>query len=255
MTARSKMNKFDTYNVVITGANSGIGLESAKQFLNQGARVIGVDLRFRNIEELGEMFIPITCDVTKTDQVRDAIATIFEAVDKIDVLVTNAGKTFLDTIEKLNYKKVDSCYELHLKHHMVFIKELLPLLKKSEHANIICTGSIAGGIVSPEEITYGAMKEAVIHVVRTCTATLDTIRCNAVCPGVVRTHLMSSALYDILGESDRIMNLPMHRLGTPEEVAKLISFLASDLARGINGAVINIDGGFSLDQPQINVLQ
>ena len=108
--------------------------------------------------------------------------------------------------------------------------------------------------MSPEEISYGIMKEAIIHLVRTCTATFETIRCNAVCPGVVRTHLMSSAMFDILAESERIKKIPMHRLGTPDEVAKLIVFLASDYAKGINGAVINIDGGFSLDQPQIHTL-
>ena len=249
-----KEDAFSGYTVVITGANSGIGLEASKEFLRYGAKVIGIDLRFRNIEKLGSKFIPLVCDVTNVAQIRDVVTKISNTVDKIDVLITNAGKTFLDTIEKLNDKKLDTCYELHLKHHMIFIKELLPMMKLSNHANIICTGSIAGGIVSPEEISYGIMKEAIIHLVRTCTASFETIRCNAVCPGVVRTHLMSSAMFEILAESERIKNLPMHRLGSPDEVAKLILFLASDYANGINGAVINIDGGFSLDQPQIHIL-
>lgn len=249
-----KEDAFSGYTVVITGANSGIGLEASKEFLRYGAKVIGIDLRFRNIEKLGNKFIPFVCDVTNVAQIREVVTKISNTVDKIDVLITNAGKTFLDTIEKLNDKKLDTCYELHLKHHMIFIKELLPMMKLSDHANIICTGSIAGGIVSPEEISYGIMKEAIIHLVRTCTASFETIRCNAVCPGVVRTHLMSSAMFEILAESERIKNLPMHRLGSPDEVAKLILFLASDYANGINGAVINIDGGFSLDQPQIHIL-
>ena len=249
-----KEDVFNGYTVVITGANSGIGLEATKEFLRHGAQVIGIDLRFRSINELGDRFIPYVCDVTNTEQITEVTDEIKKTVDKIDVLLTNAGKTFLDTIEKFNNKKLDTCYELHLKHHMIFIRELVPMMKLSDHANIICTGSIAGGIVSPEEISYGIMKEAIIHLVRTCTATFETIRCNAVCPGVVRTHLMSSAMFDILAESERIRKIPMHRLGTPDEVAKLIVFLSSDYAKGINGAVINIDGGFSLDQPQIHTL-
>lgn len=247
-------NEFKGYNVVITGANSGIGLETTRIFLNQGAQVYGLDIRFRNIEELGEMFIPIACDVTSLEQINEAVLQIESNAKQIDILITNAGKTYLDTIEKLNYKKVDNCYNLHLKHHMIFIKELIPLLKASKHANIVCTGSIAGTLATPEEVSYGLMKEAIIHLVRTCTASLDGIRCNAVCPGVIRTHLMSTSMYDILAESDRIKNLPLHRLGTPEEVAKLITFLASDRAKSINGAIINIDGGYSLDQPQISIL-
>ena len=245
---------FEDYIVVITGANSGIGLEATKIFLNQGAQVFGLDLRFRNIDELGEKFTPIICNVTQSEQIKEAAAKIIESSNRIDVLITNAGKTYLDTIEKLNYKKVDDCYNLHLRHHMILIKELLPLLKASDHASIICTGSIAGALVTPEEITYGLMKEAINHLVRSCTASLDGIRCNAVCPGVIRTHLMSTSMYNILAESERIKNLPLHRLGSPEEVAKLITFLASENAKAINGAVISIDGGYSLDQPQINIL-
>lgn len=245
---------FKGYNIVITGANSGIGLESARIFLNQGARVFGLDLRFRDVEELGERFVPLICDVTDIIQIREAAAIIAEQTDCIDVLITNAGKTFLDTIERLNYKKVDSCYNLHLKHHLMLIKEILPLLKKSKYANIVCIGSIAGSLATPEEISYGMMKEATVHLVRSCAASFDSIRCNAVCPGVIRTHLMSSYMFDILEESERIKNLPMRRLGKPEEVAKLIAFLASEKAKGISGAVVTIDGGYSLDQPQINIL-
>lgn len=251
---KSDVTMFKDYDVVITGANSGIGLEASKRFLDRGARVFGLDLRFRDIDSLGDQFIPIRCDVTKPDQIKESVRKIEELADKIDVLITNAGKTYLDTINKLNYRKLDNCYELHLKHHLIFIKELIPLLKRSKHANIICTGSIAGSLVTPEEISYGMMKESIVHLVRSCAAFFENIRCNAVCPGVIRTHLMSSSMFDILEESERIKNLPMHRLGSPDEVAGLIVFLASEKAKGINGAIINIDGGYSLDQPQINIL-
>lgn len=246
---------FEEHIVMITGANSGFGLETAKNFLAAGATVVGIDRRFRGTEVLGKRFYQVQCDVTDPEQISNIVSYVDQNFGRLDVLFTNAGKAYMDTIESLSNKKMDQCYELHLKHHVTFIRAFLPLLKKSIYdPNIICNSSNAGLHVTPEEQSYGMMKSAVLHMVRSCASYFNGIRINAICPGIVRTRLLASSLFDMLEQSETIQSIPMHRIGKVEEVADTVLFLASEEARYINGAIITIDGGFLLGQSTADIL-
>lgn len=254
------------YKVLITGATSGIGLATVKEFLAQGATVVGVGRNFSKTEGLGENFIPYRCDVTDEEQVKAVAEFARKRFGKLDSLICNAGAGIVGNVETVEAADFERGFRLYLLSHAMFTKYCIPLLRKSDNPSITHTASVAAFMIG-DAIPYNVLKAALMNYTRQSAAGLlnnnpsDTfgrpkavtpleygdnpyIRVNAICPGLIRTNLMPDATWDALGTEAALNAIPSRRIGEDWEVAKLFAFLASAKAGFISGATITIDGGW-----------
>ena len=239
------------YQALITGATSGIGLATAKEFIAQGATVIGVGRDFAKVGDLGEKFIPFKCDVTDEAQIDACVAFAEKTFGKLDSLVLNAGHGVAAPVTEITSEILDYQYTLLLRANVLFVKKMVPLLRKSDDPSITMTASVAGFMID-NTFPYDIMKGAVIHFGRQCAADLKGIRTNTVCPGLIHTPLMPEEAWAALGTEEALKQIPSRRIGTPDEPAKLFAYLASRKARFISGASITIDGGWLTTHPRVD---
>jgi NAD(P)-dependent dehydrogenase (short-subunit alcohol dehydrogenase family) len=248
------VNRLENKRALITGATSGIGLETARQFLSEGARVAitgttgsGLDSARR---ELGDAVIAVASDAGAPTSQPKLAETIRQRVGGLDVLVINAGVADLRPIEQWDETSFDRSLAINFKGPFFLIQSLLPLL--ANPASIVLNASINAHIGMPNTSVYGASKAALLSLARTLSGELAGrgVRVNAISPGPVITPLHRK-----LGLSDEqaksfaeqlTAQMPAHRFGRPEEIAKTIVFLASDEASFIVGSDVIIDGGLSL---------
>lgn len=233
-------------NVLITGGNRGIGAACAYEFTKKCYRVIvNYNKSSKAAEKLhNEIGAEIICgDISKYDDVKNMIDQIHEKYGKIDVLVNNAGiaeqKLFTDITEE----DWDRMFDVNIKGMYLVTKEVLPdmiSMKKGKIINVSSMWGITGGSC---EVHYSASKAAVIGFTKALAKEVGPsgINVNCVAPGVIETEMNSH-----LSEEDYKAlcdETPMERIGKPEEVARLIRFLADENSDFITGQVISIDGG------------
>jgi NAD(P)-dependent dehydrogenase (short-subunit alcohol dehydrogenase family) len=233
------------YNVMITGATSGIGLSTAKEFLAQGATVIGMGRNLKKLPDMGDKFIPFQCDVEKIEEIEAAVAFADKTFNgKLDSLILNAGAALQGTVEEATYETMDRSNNILVRSNMIFVKLCAPLLRKSENPSVSITASMAVFIMGTE-FTYYVGKSAVANYCRQAAGALKGIRVNTICPGLIETPILPDEVWANAKAQYGHM-IPSQRVGNPEECAKLFTFLSSKRARYITGAIIPIDGGFSL---------
>lgn len=248
---------FKGYHVMVTGATSGIGLGIVKEFLAQGAKVIGIGRNFAKIENenLGENFIPCKCDVKDEAQIKAA----FELVDKhfdgrLDTLICNAGAGVAGSIETVTAEEFDHAAYLLLRSNMFFTKYAVPYLRKSENASICHTSSIGSYMISsPDSYLYSVFKIALSNYACQSAAALAPIRVNAICPGLIKSNIMPQEAWDMLSTPDAMTMLPSARIADVSEVAKLVGFLSSKKGSYISGDIIKIDGGWYTTYPKVSI--
>lgn len=246
------MKSFAGKNVLITGATSGIGEKTAKLFAKNGAKVILVGRNYKKgieieeeINNAGGVSFFIQCDISDENRVKDMIFAAVKKYKKIDILFNNAGiMPESAEIENISLKEWQKTFDINLSGLFLVTKYLKPYLLR-EKGVIINNASIAGlhSYVTGRSYAYSASKAAVIQFSRQIAKNYapDGIRVNCVAPGIIDTP--------ILGNRDRnlyAIRVPLGRLGTDEDVAKAVLFLASDDSFYITGAVLPIDGGVSL---------
>ncbi len=234
---------------LVTGAASGIGLEIARQFVEEGATVVGVDWNEENLqatdESLGDRFIARLCDVRKADQIRDLCKYIGDEFGRLDVLVNNAGTGILQDPEEIGEMEFLFNYDILLKGPVLLVKDLAPMLRKSANPSVINMASVAARINAAKHVLYATAKAALERYTQHLTRDLPGIRFNCILPGVIETPLLNN-----YGEENvpAILELvagrvPCGRAGKAEDIANCVLFLCSDKATYINGASIVIDGG------------
>lgn len=246
---------------VITGAGSGIGLGVAQLLSAYGAAVAMVDVSPKTEEKAQELrdagrqaaFFP--CDVTSEESVTNCVAAIIEKFGRIDILHNNAGVTVRKTIEDLSEKEWDFVLDVGLKGLFLMSKHVIPEMKKLGGGCIVNTGSGWGLKGGDQAAAYCAVKGGIVNVTRAMAIDhgKDNIRVNSINPGDTVTAMMISegrqtgfikSDADIEGflkscGDDR----PLARIGMPEDIAKGVLFLCSDLATWMTGAALVIDGG------------
>jgi NAD(P)-dependent dehydrogenase (short-subunit alcohol dehydrogenase family) len=238
---------------LITGGNSGIGLATAKQFVNEGAYVFITGRREAELaaakKQIGKNVTAIQGDVSNLDDLDRLFAQIKKEKGKIDIVFANAGVARYAPIGTITEDFFDSIFDINVKGVLFTVQKALPLLR--DGGSIILNASIVGSKGLSSNSVYSATKAAVRSFARTWTTDLKDrgIRVNAMSPGPIDTPGLSELLASSeTGEQRRKMisnTVPLGRFGKPEEIAKAVVFLASDDASYITGIELFVDGGFA----------
>ena len=247
------MGKLEGKVAVITGGNSGIGLATAKEFKEQGARVVITGRDQKTLDEakraIGGEVLAVRSDTSNLTDIDKLFNVVKEKFGKIDVLFVNAGIGKFAPVEAVTEEVFDSIMNINFKGAYFTIQKALPLL--NDNASIVLNASIAANIGMPNSSVYAASKAALITLARTLSAELvgRGIRVNVVSPGPVATPILGrmGMPQDVLEETTNSIQaqVPMKRFGRPEEIAKTVLFLASSDSSFLLGTEIVADGGMS----------
>lgn len=252
------MFRLDAKTALVTGGGKGIGQAISELFAKQGARVYILDVdekgaaeTIRRIQEAGGSGFFEPCDVTRPDQVREAVDSIASASGGIDIVVNNAGIAHIGTAESTTPDDMDRLLEVNVKGVFHVLRATLPYLKE-KGGSVLNLASVAAFVGLNDRFAYSATKGAVA----TMTLSVDKdylpfgIRCNSISPGRVHTPFVDGFLKQNYPgrESEMFEKLsrtqPIGRMAEPEEIACLALYLCSDEASFITGSDFPIDGGF-----------
>jgi NAD(P)-dependent dehydrogenase (short-subunit alcohol dehydrogenase family) len=248
------MSRLEGKRTLITGGTSGIGLETAKLFVSEGARVIVTGVNPESIAkaqaELGSNVLVLPADSASVTAQQELAQAVQEHFGQLDIAFLNAGVSVWMPIETWTEEMFDRSFDINVKGPYFLMQALLPVF--ANPASVIFNTSINAHKGPANSSVYGATKAALLNMSKTLSNELlqRGIRVNAVSPGPVNTPL-----YDKLGipdayreqvNKDILATIPAGRFGTAEEVAKAVIYLASDESRWTIGSEIIIDGGVSL---------
>jgi NAD(P)-dependent dehydrogenase (short-subunit alcohol dehydrogenase family) len=247
------MGKLEGKIALVTGGTSGIGLATAKRFVNEGAYVFITGRRDSELaaalKEIGRNVAGVQGDVSDLGDLDRLFAQINRAKGRLDVVFANAGVAKYAPFGTITEEHFDSIFNINVRGLLFTVQKALPLMP--EGASIILNASIVAGKGLPANSVYSATKAAVRSFARTWTTDLKDrrIRVNAVSPGATETpgfkDLVGSAATGEQRMKTLTSSVPLGRLGTPDEIAKAVVFLASDDSSFITGTELFVDGGFA----------
>jgi NAD(P)-dependent dehydrogenase (short-subunit alcohol dehydrogenase family) len=247
------MNKLEGKIALVTGGNSGIGLATAKRFVAEGSYVFITGRREAElaaaIKEIGRNVVGVQGDVSNLDDLDRLFAQIKKEKGRLDVVFANAGAAKYAALGTITEELYDSIFNINVKGVLFTVQKALPLMP--DGASIILNASIVASKGLAANSIYSATKAAVRSFARTWTTDLKArrIRVNAVSPGSTDTPGLSELLASSEVGQQRLKMLagavPLGRLGTPDEIAKAVVFLASDDSSYVTGTELFVDGGFA----------
>jgi 3-oxoacyl-[acyl-carrier protein] reductase len=228
--------------VLVTGGNRGIGFAIAEEFIAAGHRV-AVTAR-SGAGPKGSL--SVVADVTDAKSLDSAIAQVEAALGPIEVLVANAGITRDTLLLRMSDEDFEQVVNTNLTGVFRVLKRVTKSMLKQKFGRVILIGSVVGLLGSAGQVNYAATKSALVGIARSVTRELGSrnITANVVAPGFIDTD-MTAELSDELAQSYRD-KIPAGRFASPEEVAKVVRWLASDESSYISGAVIPVDGGLGM---------
>ena len=236
---------------IVTGGTRGIGRAIALKLADHGANIV---INYRNsdkeaeelkaiLEEKGVKVLTVKCDISNFEDSKNLMDKCKEVFGKIDILVNNAGITKDTLIMRMKEEDFDSVIDVNLKGTFNCAKHASAIMLKQRFGKIINMTSVVGIAGNAGQVNYAASKAGVIGLTKSLAKELGSrgITVNAVAPGFINTDMTASLSEKVKEEASK--NIPLKRLGDPEDVANLVGFLASDAANYITGQVINVDGG------------
>jgi 3-oxoacyl-[acyl-carrier protein] reductase len=234
----------------ITGAGAGIGRTIACRFAEEGADIAVVDVNGPAAEEtaalvraLGRRAEAIRADVANARDVQAAAGRAFEVFGRIDVLVNNAGITLDATIPEMSEADWDSVLDVHLKGTFLCTRAIAPRMREAGRGAIVNMSSISGKIGNIGQANYSSAKAGLVALTKVTAREFARygVRANVIQPGLIATPPTLERGEEKLREG--AAGTPLGRIGTPDEVASVALFLASDMASFVTGAVIEVTGG------------
>ena len=244
---------FADKTAVVTGGARGIGFEVAKKFAAGGATVVLVDVLEDVMKQAAEKLLAAGAkqvftykmDVTDEAAVEKTLDEVVEKCGRLDILVNNAGITRDDLLLRMEAAMWDLVISVNLKGTFLMTKHAARHMLRQRYGRIVNLASVSGLVGNPGQANYSASKAGVVGFTRTVARELAKrgITCNAVAPGFIKTDMT-----DVLPDKAKEMALaaiPMARMGTPEEVAAVVAFFASDDAAYVTGHVLAVDGGMA----------
>jgi len=247
------MGKLEGQIALITGGNSGIGLATAKRFVSEGAYVFITGRRDAElaaaVKAIERNVTGIQGDVSKLGDLDRLFAQIKREKGKLDIVFANAGAATYSAFGNITEEHYDSIFNINVKGLLFTVQKALSLMP--DGGSIVLNASIVGSKGLPANSVYSATKAAVRSFARTWTTDLKDrrIRVNAVSPGPIDTPGLNDLVASSGAGEQRLKmisnSVPLGRLGTPDEIAKAVVFLASDDSSYVAGAELFVDGGFA----------
>ncbi len=242
--------RLDGKRALVTGGASGIGEAICRVFTEAGASVLIADINKDQSEALARELpgaAAVSCDITDEASVK----TAFAGIDRLDVLVNNAGIGMVGSVEETDLSDLQRLFRVNVEGTFLVTKHAVPLLTAARGA-IVNIGSVAGLVGIKKRFAYCATKGAVVAMTKQLAVEYPTeFRVNCICPGTVDTPFVESYLEKYhKHEKDQVraqlnQRQPVGRLGKPMEIAKLALYLSSEEAAFVTGSIVTIDGGWT----------
>ncbi len=247
--------RFDNRAAIITGGAKGMGQTTALRMAREGAGVLVTDVDNKALADFAALVkqenLNITTmysDISRREDVEAMVDAAVDAYGRVDILVNNAGLLLTGSIEETTDEIIDNTLNINVRGVLYAIRKTAPIMKNQKYGRIINVASITGKNGDNSTVfVYGASKGAVISLTRSVARQLGPfgITCNAIAPHAVMTAMMH--YWDEAKKKSVADKIPVRRLGTEEEMASLMCYLASDETGFIAGETININGGYYMD--------
>ncbi len=238
---------------IVTGAARGLGRCIAQSLAAAGAKVACVDVNVETLAETVEAIRsaggtaePIACDVTQSERVGEAVDQVVKLWGGLNILVNNAGITRDNVIVRMKDEQWDAVININLRGTFLFTRAAARPMMKARQGRIVNIASVSGLMGNPGQVNYSASKAGVIGLTRTVARELASrnVTVNAVAPGFIATDMTAALGEEILQEVRK--QIPLGRMGDPQDVADAVLFLVSDAASFITGHVLTVDGGLTV---------
>jgi NAD(P)-dependent dehydrogenase (short-subunit alcohol dehydrogenase family) len=244
-------NGLDGAVAIVTGAAGGIGSATVRLLRERGAAVVAEDIDPAVDELADDRIAPLQGDAAQSDVARQAVALALERFGRLDVVVNNAGRFLLKPIAETTDDEWDGLMATNVRSVFVHCREALPHLLANGGGVIVNVSSISGVVGLPAQGAYCATKGAIAQITRQLAVEHagDGVRVNAVAPGAVDTNFVNAALSGApdlqAARRDIGASHPIGRMASPEEIARIMVFLASPESSYMTGAVVMADGGYT----------